>query len=180
MGPSYPIFTCPNCRAAADLDADIEEPDEDWQLDSGAEDDNMEESKGVEPQPVHAGDSSQNLPDGAADSAVSQTSSREGDAGDATIMLDRVTTAQEPAPEPTPASPMPIPRASTPGSGQARGVRTPSPNGVPVVNVHEGPLTPRNDAGPWVFDGDAGRSSQDVSRPGAMVNLDAAAATNAS
>lgn len=41
--------------------------------------------------------------------------------------------------------------------------RTPSPNGLPsslsdAVTGVEGPLTPRNDAGPFVFDGSAGRS----------------------
>lgn len=40
--------------------------------------------------------------------------------------------------------------------------RTPSPNGLPsslndTVSGVEGPLTPRNDAGPFVFDGSAGR-----------------------
>ena len=30
------------------------------------------------------------------------------------------------------------------------------PAAVPVLNGAEGPITPRNDAGPWVFDGSAG------------------------
>ena len=32
--PSYPIFICPNCRAAADLEAEVEDPEEWEQLDS--------------------------------------------------------------------------------------------------------------------------------------------------
>lgn len=47
--------------------------------------------------------------------------------------------------------PVPIPN----GTPVAR--RTPSPNSIPVINGHEGPITPRNDAGPWVFDGSGAR-----------------------
>lgn len=50
-----------------------------------------------------------------------------------------------------------------PRIGQSRS-RTPSPNGIPsslsdALVGTEGPMTPRNDAGPFVFDGSAGRSS---------------------
>jgi hypothetical protein len=54
-------------------------------------------------------------------------------------------------------------RLESPGSRSGRGtVRTPSPNGVPssvtdAVPGSEGPMTPRNDAGPFIFDGGAGR-----------------------
>lgn len=37
------------------------------------------------------------------------------------------------------------------------GRRTPSPSSGGPVNPHEGPITPRNDAGPWVFDGSGAR-----------------------
>lgn len=49
--------------------------------------------------------------------------------------------------------PMAIPTATP----NAR--RTPSPGsgGVTAANGHEGPITPRNDAGPWVFDGSGAR-----------------------
>ncbi len=55
--------------------------------------------------------------------------------------------------------------------GQQREARTPPPTGAPV-NGHEGPITPRNDAGPWVFDGSgvririSGDGGARVSRPG--------------
>lgn len=47
--------------------------------------------------------------------------------------------------------PIPYPAANT--------RRTPSPRsgGVPGANGAEGPITPRNDAGPWVFDGSGAR-----------------------
>lgn len=55
--------------------------------------------------------------------------------------------------------------------------RTPSPNGLPsslsdVLVGTEGPMTPRNDAGPFVFDGSAGRPS-DV-RLAALASMNAA------
>lgn len=37
------------------------------------------------------------------------------------------------------------------------GRRTPSPSSGGPVHAHEGPITPRNDAGPWVFDGSGAR-----------------------
>lgn len=52
-----------------------------------------------------------------------------------------------------PSEPVAIPNA-TPNTR-----RTPSPGsgGAPTSNGHEGPITPRNDAGPWVFDGSGAR-----------------------
>lgn len=70
-------------------------------------------------------------------------------------------------PGPASSSPMPIP---SPGSrsgdinsrgASGRDARTPSPTGAPVSNGQEGPITPRNDAGPWVFDGNDIRLSGD-------------------
>lgn len=49
--------------------------------------------------------------------------------------------------------PVPIPN-STPS---ARRTPSPSAGGVLATNGHEGPITPRNDAGPWVFDGSGAR-----------------------
>src|SRR6185436_13826280 len=37
--PQYPIFICPNCRAAADLEAEVEDPEEWEQLESEDGDD---------------------------------------------------------------------------------------------------------------------------------------------
>lgn len=48
------------------------------------------------------------------------------------------------------------------GSRERQGVRTPSPNGLPSSLTDgigsEGPMTPRNDVGPFIFDGSAGRA----------------------
>jgi hypothetical protein len=179
MGPSYPIFTCPNCRAAADLDADIDEPIEDWQqLDSDAEDD-VPEIDAPSPSANPADTSNQNLLDGDEMTSAIQTTGEGETTGDVTVMLDAATDLQQQQQSPpfrhvAASSPLPIPQSSRTSSGplpsSARSMRTPSPNRVPLT---EGPLTPRNDAGPWVFDGDAGRASQEVSRQGAMTSLDA-------
>ncbi|PSS13098.1 hypothetical protein M430DRAFT_105359 [Amorphotheca resinae ATCC 22711] len=61
-------------------------------------------------------------------------------------------------------------------------IRTPSPNGLPssmtdVVTSTEGPMTPRNDVGPFVFDGSAGRLSDIRLATVASLDLDTAADT---
>ncbi|RDL39557.1 uncharacterized protein BP5553_03897 [Venustampulla echinocandica] len=59
--------------------------------------------------------------------------------------------------------------------------RTPSPNGasdsLDVTAGKEGPMTPRNDAGPFIFDGSAGRPSDVRMATIATMNLNAAANT---
>jgi len=59
--------------------------------------------------------------------------------------------------------------------------RTPSPNGLQAsmndrANGTEGPMTPRNDVGPFIFDGSAGRMDDDTVLASAL-NLNAAANT---
>ncbi|KAK1826597.1 E3 ubiquitin-protein ligase [Podospora conica] len=202
--PTYPIFHCPNCRAAADLEAEVEDPEEWEQLDS---------DEGDRPQEgalLNARDSSENqaslAPPRMSRESVHSTSKRAqspsqhmdvDSGGDITMMVDdspphtmtqRADGASlaEPGLPPRPSvspystsSPMPIPtnpfinRAApnpvpmTNGDGQ-RDTRTPSPTGPPAVpNGTEGPITPRNDAGPWVFDGsyEAPATASDA-RPG--------------
>jgi len=67
---------------------------------------------------------------------------------------------------------------------QRSGLRTPSPNGLPSslpdgVAGSDGPMTPRNDAGPFVFDGSAGRIPDIGSATTATFNLNAAATPQA-
>lgn len=185
QGPNYPIFICPNCRAAADLEAEVEDP-EDWdQLNDemeGKENETSEESRSKEPRldppaQVEAGRSSidriRTSMERAKASAAERTrssmersrsaiapmtpapedeisgpamSASSGNVG----MADAGASDGASTPSTTEAfhatsDPVPIPTA-TPNSR-----RTPSPgNGVPMANGHEGPITPRNDAGPWV------------------------------
>ncbi|KAK3302300.1 uncharacterized protein B0T15DRAFT_496770 [Chaetomium strumarium] len=174
--PSYPIFICPNCRAAADLEAEVEDPEEWEQLDS---DEGAAPQDGALLQPPPADPSN---PSGAVPSSAprrSRESARSArftqppqpnEVPEVDMLLEPEPAQQASSspqlggtatalPDPTVLShtmsnPMPIPaqRSILPGDGR-RETRTPSPTGAPVTNGHEGPITPRNDAGPWVFDG---------------------------
>jgi hypothetical protein len=72
-------------------------------------------------------------------------------------------------------------RLEQPNSETERGMtRTPSPNGLgaslaEALTGVEGPMTPRNDIGPFVFDGSAGRASDSRLTTMATMNLAAAA-----
>ncbi|KAI0881885.1 RING finger protein [Annulohypoxylon maeteangense] len=174
-GPSSPIFICPNCRATADLDAEVDEPSDEWQqLDSGMED-------AQEEKPAHLISQAKEIVESPATSPVDSTgdehqSSHEVDVGDVTMQIDG-SVLQTGLLRHAATEPVPIPNA-TPrmGNGDRSATnRTPSPNHHPLVNGHEGPITPRNDAGPWVFDGNPARVSQESTRRNGMSSLDAAA-----
>ncbi|KAK0722443.1 hypothetical protein B0T26DRAFT_641928 [Lasiosphaeria miniovina] len=206
--PSYPIFICPNCRAAADLEAEVEDPEEWEQLDSD-EGEHPPEGTLLQPQPASDSPSALAPPRRSRESVRSarhpfpsqSRPSQEPETGDITMLLDapqlpqaatQAVTQADTAPgflesgersssgssisnrsvsgrpviSHTTSNPMPIPSGgaagqravssptniSTGGDGR-RDIRTPSPTGAPILNSHEGPITPRNDAGPWVFDG---------------------------
>jgi E3 ubiquitin-protein ligase DMA1/2 len=74
-------------------------------------------------------------------------------------------------------------RLGQPSSHQERtSTRTPSPNGLSslagdALAGAEGPMTPRNDAGPFIFDGSAGRGADVQLAALATLNLTAAAET---
>ncbi|KAK3357088.1 hypothetical protein B0T25DRAFT_146471 [Lasiosphaeria hispida] len=193
--PSYPIFICPNCRAAADLEAEVEDPEEWEQLDSD------EGERAQEGALLHARDSSDNQavlapPRKSRESTRSARQApitpqpREVEAPDVTMLLDppshditeiddnalthqRSSTTRPSVSPYSTSNPVPIPSASSSSQRIASGgvsiasdgrrdTRTPSPTGAPVtINGHEGPITPRNDAGPWVFDGSGARMRVD-------------------
>lgn len=184
VGPSAPIFICPNCRAAADLDAEVDEPSDEWQqLDSGIDDVKEEPSEQSPPQPTTDRDipiaGTQN-----SDKNTPESSPGGGDVGDLTVHIDhaalereasRLAMATEPVPIPNPTARTTLVGPSIALSPSPRGNRTPSPESNPALRITEGPLTPRNDAGPWVFDGNPSRVSQESSRRPGMTSLDAAA-----
>jgi hypothetical protein len=165
--PQYPIFICPNCRAGADLEADVEEPTEEWQ---NMEDFEVPEQPDVPSTVVHAP-----VPEAEIESPLPSPSDepaeatvQETDAMDVTVNFS---SAASPAGSPTAphatSDPLPIR-----GAGRASHLRdsgTPSPPGSGA----EGVITPRNNAGPWVFDGRAGRQPADATTE--MTSLDSAA-----
>ncbi|KAK2592557.1 hypothetical protein QQS21_009737 [Conoideocrella luteorostrata] len=161
--PQYPIFVCPNCRAGADLEADVDEPNEDWER----LDEDVMETDQKEP-------SSKSEDGEAAAPEATDASSPDLDAMDVTVSLSP---AESPngrlsngLPHPV-SEPLPIsnPASGSGRVGHLRQNRSPSPS----ANGPEGPITPRNNAGPWVFDGSAGRRVVDGSSE--MRSLDAAA-----
>lgn len=184
IGPSAPIFICPNCRAAADLDAEVDEPSDEWQqLDSGIDDVQEEKLQNLATQPADR-DTPMSGAHNGSDRNTPDSSPGGGDVGDVTVHIDHSSLEQEPSSRLMSSDPVPIPNSTSrttilgPSTGllsAPRGARTPSPEGNPTVNITEGPLTPRNDAGPWVFDGNPARVSQESSRRPGMSSLDAAA-----
>ncbi|KAJ4423916.1 hypothetical protein N0V82_001344 [Gnomoniopsis sp. IMI 355080] len=191
QGPNYPIFICPNCRAAADLEAEVEDP-EDWEElneeladkeKETSEDGRSKEPRLDPPAQVEAGRTSvdrirTSLERARASAAERARSSLErsrsaaapGTAAHGEVAMPSASSSTESVvmrdaipgndgastPSTTdniPSEPVAIPNA-TPNTR-----RTPSPGsgGVPTSTGHEGPITPRNDAGPWVFDGSGAR-----------------------
>lgn len=161
--PQYPIFVCPNCRAGADLEADVEEPDEEWQqLEEGADDEAKPQTANgqppeavLQPSPVPAPEPEPDAMDITMDVTVNPNAS-DSPSGRSNLPHE-------------PTEPVPI-RNPASGAGrvnQLRENRSPSPH-----TNGEGPITPRNNAGPWVFDGGAGRRVADPTAE--MTSLDAA------
>ncbi|ATY65346.1 FHA domain containing [Cordyceps militaris] len=147
--PQYPVFICPNCRAGADLEADVEEPEDEWELfDEQEKDDKLGAIAETSPSPT---------PATPAEHEVSDSDRMD-------ITISEPTDAPEPSNPATHAISSPLPIRSA--HGARRG--TPSP---PRAGA-EGPITPRNDIGPWVLDGRAGR---DAPHGVQMTSLDAAA-----
>ncbi|KAI1431220.1 SMAD/FHA domain-containing protein [Xylaria sp. CBS 124048] len=138
-GPSWPIFMCPNCRATADLDAEVDEPTEEWQqLPEEVPEEKTEDSSVPE---SHSHRSFSSLQVNVGNRAIFGTCQRE--AGDVTMHLD-IPTGPRMSVGPlidTASDPVPIPNSSQ--------RKPPSPTANGLSNGHEGPITPRNNAGPW-------------------------------
>jgi hypothetical protein len=176
----YPNLTCPNCRASHDLEADIEETESDWEAEDPDLQQAIEASKqdsNIAPNPGqannstparprvsldHEGDSP--MPDAVSDSVLlSRTASMAAparpaptapppDAGPnlSTInYLDGIVSSEPAVIAPSPTPPRNIPPRMQNQRHDLAGV-----NGIVV----DGPMTPRNDVGPFVLDGSAGRS----------------------
>jgi E3 ubiquitin-protein ligase DMA1/2 len=176
-GHTWPNFLCPNCRAVADLEADVEEAEEDWEEDSieealaasrhdsesGAGGSSSEEPDGV--RTPRAMEPLSDLPNGHA--VVSSADNHEGVLGNSLTPISTlddeetqvVPIAHSVPPSTTTSAPRAIPIRSTPGpAGTTSYELTVGPPG------HEGPMTPRNDAGPFVLDGGAGTTTADDGR----------------
>jgi E3 ubiquitin-protein ligase DMA1/2 len=185
-GSTYPNLTCPNCRAAHDLEADIEEEEESYSEDEAELQEAIEASKKPTSSTTHI------LPTNSTASALPEQPRLSMDVDGDSHMQDIMTDgASAPAPQ-RPPPPPPIPVQQPPPSVAIQGIESlqfdtqpgatatsnnPStslprniPSRVPVNGrfephfrpngtVNDVSLTPRNDAGPFVLDGSAGRNS---------------------
>ena len=145
----YPQFVCPNCRAVTDLEADIEDTIE-WNPDNENDSDEIEQAV----QDAKLDGTAQAL---APATAELPSQNREGttsiinnlatmELGDTSIDATLHSSTQ----------PVEVPGSSA----QHLGTPGTAPNGSEAeLDGRDGPLTPRNDAGPFVFDGSAGRAS---------------------
>ncbi|QSZ35057.1 hypothetical protein DSL72_007921 [Monilinia vaccinii-corymbosi] len=219
-GPTWPHFICPNCRTVADLEAELDEPDVDWE-ELAASDDEVEavsepaaattattaiphntESVAEEaaipqaanltaaPNPPEPETSepldTHHLEDDLDTSDESSTDPHAHEAGleDIAFLHVEDSPASSTSATPTPrvnnyatrrvnnyatVPPVdiiprkPVPTVSTRSSSRVQHTPgSPSPNGIHPALIDpltgEGPRTPRNDVGPFVFDGSAGRT----------------------
>ncbi|OCL07719.1 hypothetical protein AOQ84DRAFT_294567 [Glonium stellatum] len=203
-GPTWPNFLCPNCRAVADLEADVEEPNEyeewDEELEKTAETSNASEEAQAEDGAPQITPRASQLPLANPPSA-SGTRTANGrislsDLEAAVSVISIQDSANDIASQPTllsqqhlQPSPQIAPQRNLAPSTPAS---TPIAQPVPIMNsaatlsnnsglfpgrsasndssvqyslspdravAPECPMTPRNDAGPFVFDGSAGRGS---------------------
>ncbi|KAF4458165.1 hypothetical protein F53441_16 [Fusarium austroafricanum] len=160
--PQYPIFICPNCRAGADLEADVDELAEEWQqLKNEAEAEASTPAQvDTEPEtdPVPPANSGLSTPE--------RSNTVDSDHMDVTVNITPETPQRNEVNHAI-SEPLPIRNAAS-GTRKLGDSRTPSPPGGT-----EGPITPRNNVGPWVFDGSAGRTVS--ATEGEMTSIDAAA-----
>ena len=201
-GPNYPNFLCPNCRFSADLEADVEPP-EDYEEDLEdidaadmmvEDDDDRGESGGV-------GVSDTSNASGEEDAECRPTRTGDDMEGvvDSTNLLQLKRPVEADRDEERPVQ---LPQATPRSSSRARNIRsppqeastsdlvgaratTPTSNtqfalAAGVINIDSnqavddaetngrpdtgGPMTPRNDAGPFILDGAGEGNAVDASR----------------
>ncbi|KAL6704295.1 hypothetical protein ACN47E_008359 [Coniothyrium glycines] len=172
-GPTWPNFLCPNCRAVADLEEDVEDPGdfEDWEQDAEAENgessadaEQVQRDRHVTPRASMAPVNGDGAEDGGAAIAelqqamtnVSIEHSLNGVANQSVLQTpDRRLTP------PTSSITQPV-SININGDHEFSGLSPlypPNHDGLIPDGAHNGPMTPRNDAGPFVLDGSAGRAA---------------------
>jgi hypothetical protein len=175
-GPTWPNFLCPNCRAVADLDEDFEDlPDfEDWDEteqpngDSAVEVEHEEEDRHITPRasvvPMNAQAPVNGVldDDGGVSLADLQHAISNISISDELNGIANAPVAQTPERrvEPQTSSVTQPVTINVTGANEYSGLSPLYPSqhdGLTPDRVHDGPMTPRNDAGPFVLDGSAGR-----------------------
>lgn len=161
----YPQFQCPNCRAYADLEADVDVDMADWAEDSDSADQDRDlqidqaERPGTAANPEVVPDDSESAPVAMAN-PLPETQSNLSISSLLSRRHDRTASPASNNLSP-PMQNIPMPSRPTESEmndflAQQR-TRTESPNAEQII-AGEGPLTPRNNAGPFVFDGSGSRT----------------------
>jgi hypothetical protein len=166
-GPTWPNFLCPNCRAVADLEEDAEDPGdfEDWEEDA-------EQANGEPAAKVENGGKDPHVTPRASLAPVNGNGHQEEDGGVSLAGLSNMNlndSPQQPIPQTPDRRAEPLTSSVTqpvtinvPGANEFSGLSPLYPNqndGLTPGGMHDGPMTPRNDAGPFVLDGSAGRAA---------------------
>ena len=176
---SFPNFNCPNCRAYSDLSADVdvepEEFDEEMEDADQTPPEEKDEAAAV-PAPAsntvstyndNADINSNTAPRSRTPDVATETSSRPEVARRSSIsssgLLSRRQATNPASPELNSVNGLEMPQQrfdadETTNELEPEITRTESPDPANIISG-EGPLTPRNNAGPFVFDGSAGRPS---------------------
>jgi pSer/pThr/pTyr-binding forkhead associated (FHA) protein len=171
-GPTWPNFLCPNCRAVADLEEDVEDMGDfgDWEGDE-------EVANGDTTTHADAEQADRHVTPRASVAPMNTSEATNFDLGDLGQHMTNMSlngtestngTTQQPLPE-TPDRQITPPSSSVTqpvninvsGANEYTGLCPVYPttsDGLAPDRVHEGPMTPRNDIGPFVLDGSAGRN----------------------
>ena len=194
---TWPQFLCPNCRAVTDLEADVDDPEEEaWEddLNSGSSPDFNGGLNSAHATNGSIPEHDEMSIDGD-DEALSTTTSRVLSIKDDTQPTPSLNTASDPTnganASPNllirrgarrilpPSQPAGEQSATRSPSGQVQFLRPITPTQPLMGNddlnesslrtpmtdmlIHDGPMTPTNNAGPFVFDGSAGRAGRNLS-----------------
>ncbi|KAF2188969.1 hypothetical protein K469DRAFT_564943 [Zopfia rhizophila CBS 207.26] len=177
-GHTWPNFLCPNCRAVTDLEADVEEPGdfEEWDDDvananeaSNSQDDRQTTPRASQLPMINAPEATSAQGNGqislsdleAALSTISIQDSLNQIANQNPSTPQRLT---NPAGSSSVTQPVSINMAQTNASLGVSPLFQNASDGLSPERVPECPMTPRNDAGPFVLDGSAGRGTGTRSR----------------
>ncbi|KAF2398746.1 SMAD/FHA domain-containing protein, partial [Trichodelitschia bisporula] len=164
-GSTYPHFLCPNCRAVADLEADLDDQSGEWD-DDGAEKDELELPLEGPAEAVAAridAAIAQNTRVRQSPSSFSQAR-ESGENGENIENLNQAVRAVDSNEAASSSPAVVIYDSESPAQSSAllaaipMAVRQTEGNDVEGYEGRpEGPMTPRNDIGPFVLDGGAGR-----------------------
>lgn len=180
----YPHFVCPNCRTVADLEAELDDPfaNGDWEdapVDTAEETAPNEETTATAPVTTEARQIQEDVlantasteqidqqhssdvePISDVDSHQTGENRRTPSSGSDSPPVPETSNSTVPAVDIVPRTSISDAQAGFSLLPRPSRTETPSPNGIASLaeGMPEGPMTPRNDFGPFVFDGSAGRA----------------------